>query len=176
MQRPSHYHKLWDRIFPNKWVLGLFLVLLFGIPRFILVLKSYVSGQSQWLSIVFTLMFFTPLLFDWFLDAAPGELGFSEELLFYSWQWGVAKPSEKLFRTAARRLSARGIDLRNTIYIGNDMLNDILPARSAGFQTALFAGDKRSLRLRRDDPRCANLKPDMILTDLIQLAELLDIR
>jgi putative hydrolase of the HAD superfamily len=128
------------------------------------------------MGIISNAQFFTPLLFDWFLDAAPGELGFSEELLFYSWQWGLAKPSEKLFRTAARRLSARGIDLRNTIYMGNDMLNDILPARAAGFQTALFAGDQRSLRLRRDDPRCTNLKPDMILTDLIQLVELFDIR
>jgi hypothetical protein len=63
MQSPSLYHKTWDRIFPNKWMLGLFLVLLFGIPRFVLVLQSYVSGQSQWVSIVFTLMLFTPLIF-----------------------------------------------------------------------------------------------------------------
>jgi len=57
------YRQGWNRIFPSKWMLGLFLVLLFGIPRFILVLKSYVSGQSQWVSIVFTLMCFTPLFF-----------------------------------------------------------------------------------------------------------------
>lgn len=63
MQSSAFYHRLWDRIFPNKWVLGLFLILLFGIPRFKLVLDSYVSGQSQWVSIVFTLMFFTPLIF-----------------------------------------------------------------------------------------------------------------
>ncbi len=63
MQSPSLYRWPWDRVFPSKWVLGIFLVLLFGIPRFILVLKSYVSGQSQWLSIVFTLMCFTPLIF-----------------------------------------------------------------------------------------------------------------
>jgi len=63
MQRTSFYHLLWEKIFPRKWVLGLFLILLFGIPRFILVLNSYVSGQSQWVSIVFTIMFFTPLLF-----------------------------------------------------------------------------------------------------------------
>lgn len=63
MQSSALYHRLWDRIFPNKWVLGLFLILLFGIPRFKLVLDSYVSGQSQWVSIVFTLMFFTPLIF-----------------------------------------------------------------------------------------------------------------
>lgn len=63
MQSSSHYHGIWERLFPNRWVLGLFLVLLFGIPRFILVLNSYESGQSQWVSIVFTLMCFTPLLF-----------------------------------------------------------------------------------------------------------------
>lgn len=128
------------------------------------------------MGIISNAQFFTPLLFEWFLDAGPGELGFSEELLFYSWQWGLAKPSEKLFRAAALRLSARGIDPHRTLYIGNDMLNDIFPARSAGFRTALFAGDKRSLRLRREDQRCNNLKPDIILTDLIQIAKLCDIR
>ena len=63
MPASALYHRTWDRLFPYKWVLGLFLVLLFGIPRFILVLNSYISGQSQWVSIVFTLMCFTPLLF-----------------------------------------------------------------------------------------------------------------
>ncbi len=63
MQSTSLYHQIWERIFPNKWVLGISLILLFGIPRFMLVLNSYVSGQTQWVSIVFTLMFFTPLIF-----------------------------------------------------------------------------------------------------------------
>lgn len=63
MHSSALYHKLWDSIFPSKWVLGFFLVLLFGIPRFILVLDSYESGQTQWVSIVFTLMCFTPLFF-----------------------------------------------------------------------------------------------------------------
>jgi putative hydrolase of the HAD superfamily len=53
--------------------------------------------------------------------------------------------------------------------VGNDMLNDIYPAKKLGFQTALFAGDARSLRLRTDDPRCRNLSADLILTDLEQL-------
>lgn len=63
MNAPLLYHKLWERLFPNKWVLGLFLVFLFGIPRVILVMKANVSGQTQWVSIIFTLMCFTPLLF-----------------------------------------------------------------------------------------------------------------
>jgi putative hydrolase of the HAD superfamily len=51
------------------------------------------------------------------------------------------------------------------------MLNDIYPAHKLGFQTALFAGDARSLRLRADDSRCLNLSADLILTDLGQLID-----
>jgi len=126
--------------------------------------------------IISNAQFFTPLLFHWFLDSDLIELGFSRELLFFSWQWGMAKPSIKLFKEAAGRLSCRGIEPGNVIYIGNDMLNDILPARTTGFRTALFAGDKRSLRMRSGDPRCSDLKPDMIITDLIQFAKLLNFR
>jgi len=53
------------------------------------------------------------------------------------------------------------------------MLNDILPAQRIGFKTALFAGDKRSLRLRPDDARCEDIVPDIIVTDLLQLVEYL---
>ena len=50
------------------------------------------------------------------------------------------------------------------------MLNDIhVPAR-LGFRTALFAGDKNSLRLRPDQDL---LPPDAIIGDLSQLLEAL---
>ena len=49
------------------------------------------------------------------------------------------------------------------------MLNDILPATKCGFRTALFAGDARSLRLRDQDSRVADITPDIIATDLAQL-------
>jgi putative hydrolase of the HAD superfamily len=124
--------------------------------------------------IISNAQFFTPLLFNWFLDSDLNELGFNPELLFFSWEWGIAKPSIKLFEEAADRLSGMGIARQEVFYVGNDVLNDILPAQATGFRTALFAGDKRSLRMRSGDPRCAGLKPDMIITDLIQLAELLN--
>lgn len=63
MSEETNYHKIWNRLFPKKWILGLFLIFLFGIPRFVLVLQSNVSGQSQFVSIIFTLMMFTPLIF-----------------------------------------------------------------------------------------------------------------
>ena len=121
------------------------------------------------MGIISNAQFYTPFLFEWFLNANPQELGFDPELLFYSFRYQVAKPSPVLFEMAAEKLKARGINPVEVLYLGNDMLNDIYPANATGFQTALFAGDRRSMRLRKDDPRCADLKPDLVLTDLGQL-------
>jgi len=51
--------------------------------------------------------------------------------------------------------------------------NDIAPSQQTGFQTILFAGDSRSLRLRTDDPGCNNVIPDLRITQLSQLASYL---
>ena len=80
-----------------------------------------------------------------------------------------AKPSPRIFDAARRRLSAMGIQPRHALFVGNDMRNDVLPAHRAGFKTALFAGDKRSLRRRKNDPDCRNAAPDLVLTDFNQL-------
>lgn len=129
--------------------------------------------QKMAMGIISNAQFYTPLLFEWFLNANPQELGFEPELLFYSFQYQVAKPSPALFEMAADKLMARGIHPIEVLYLGNDMRNDIYPAHAIGFQTALFAGDRRSLRLRKDDPRCTDLKPDLVVTDLIQLVKYL---
>ena len=130
---------------------------------------SACRSQSILMGIISNAQFYTPYLFKWFLDSDLKELGMDPELAVYSYRFEVAKPSLALFRFAVERLKAKGILPSDTLYIGNDMLNDIYPAKTIGFQTALFAGDKRSLRLRADDPRCKNLRPDIIITDLIQL-------
>ena len=62
-----------------------------------------------------------------------------------------------------------GINENETLYIGNDMLNDVYTAASCGLKTALFAGDKRSLRLRTDNPKVNGLSPDCIITELLQI-------
>ena len=77
----------------------------------------------------------------------------------------------ELFNAAAEVLSAYGIGPPEVLYVGNDMLNDILPASSVGFRTALFAGDARSLRRRQGDGRVARIVPDLVLTRLSQLQE-----
>ena len=121
------------------------------------------------MGIISNAQFFTPLLFEWFLDAGLESLGFHSDLVFLSYQVRHAKPSTKPFEQAAAAIRARGLETASALYVGNDMLNDIYPANQLGFQTALFAGDARSLRLRTDDSRCRNLSADLILTDLEQL-------
>jgi putative hydrolase of the HAD superfamily len=121
------------------------------------------------MGIISNAQFFTPLLFEWFLDAHVEQLGFDSELVFLSYQLGYAKPSLVPFRMAASAINAKGFDITAALFVGNDMLNDIYPAHHLGFQTALFAGDARSLRLRTDESRCADLSADLILTDLGQL-------
>ncbi len=137
-------------------------------------LGSMLSGCRQkglMMGIISNAQFYTPYLFIWFLDSDIENLGFDPALVFYSYRFEVAKPSTQLFEMAVDRLESKGIEPAAVLYVGNDMLNDIYPAHAAGFQTVLFAGDRRSLRLRTEDPRCANLSPDLVITDLGQLAQ-----
>lgn len=123
------------------------------------------------LGIVSNAQFYTPALFPALLGRTSEECGFDPNLQFYSYRHGFAKPGMPLFALAARALARRGIAPKEVLYVGNDMLNDIVPAARLGFQTALFAGDARSLRLRADDPRVAGTVATFVVTDLAQLAE-----
>lgn len=122
------------------------------------------------LGIISNAQFFTAYLFEWHLGKSPQALGFDPQLTFCSYQYGWAKPSRFLYRLADEKLQEMGISTNQTAYIGNDVRNDIAPAKDVGFQTVLFAGDARSLRLREDDPTCKNVRPDLRITHLNQLA------
>ena len=66
-----------------------------------------------------------------------------------------------------------GIDANDVVYVGNDMLNDISTARHLGLQTVLFAGDRRSLRLRKEENRqLQTCQPDAIITKLRELLQI----
>jgi putative hydrolase of the HAD superfamily len=113
-------------------------------------------------------------MFPAFLEKAHSEIGFDPDLCAWSFQLLEAKPSPNLFCGVVERLQHQyGISPEETIYVGNDKLNDIWPATQLGLKTALFAGDQRSLRLREDDTRCSNLEPDLIITELSQLPNLI---
>lgn len=136
-------------------------------------LESCVDALSseRVLGIVSNAQFFTPLLFPALMLRSLTEMGFAQEMQYYSYVFGVAKPSTELFQRALEPLAHQGIDAADALYVGNDMLNDIATASQVGMKTALFAGDRRSLRTRDGDPRVGNCRPDLILTDLSQLTE-----
>jgi putative hydrolase of the HAD superfamily len=125
------------------------------------------------LGIISNAQFFTPLLFPALLGHPLDELGFSAEMQYFSYQVGCAKPSPRLFDDALRALARQGIRPDQTVYIGNDMLNDISVPAAMGVRTVLFAGDLRSLRWRDDDPRVGAHAPDAVITNLAQLPECL---
>lgn len=144
----------------------------YPMPNLVEVLSTCQDSGMQ-LGIISNAQFYTLYLFKWFVGDWPQNLGFNPDLLFFSFQMGVAKPSLTMFEQAADQLAKRKIEPMAVLYVGNDMLKDIYPAKRIGFQTALFAGDARSLRWREDDPLCRNLKPDIVVTDLIQLINFL---
>ncbi|MDR2258570.1 MAG: HAD family hydrolase [Treponema sp.] len=124
------------------------------------------------LGIISNAQFFTPLLFAAFLGGLPEDLGFDPALLVYSFELGEAKPGARLFARAANRLAERGIPPAQCLFVGNDMLTDIYGAVSAGFRGVLFAGDRRSLRLREGDARIRGLKPSHVIRRLADLPPL----
>lgn len=121
------------------------------------------------MGIISNAQFYTPLILRWFLKEDLPGLGFEKDLLIYSFEAGVAKPSTRLFRLAAGQLKKMGILPETVLYVGNDLQKDILPAKQSGFQTTLFAGDARSLRPGYNDPAYKNLQADLVVTDLGQL-------
>ena len=121
------------------------------------------------LGIVSNAQFYTPELFPALLGASAEEWGFDSDLQYYSYRHGRSKPGPDLYRMAAESLGHRGIQPHQALYVGNDMLNDILPSSRVGFRTALFAGDGRSLRFREEDPRVEGIEPDIVLTGLGEL-------
>lgn len=113
--------------------------------------------------------FFTPLLLTTLLEQPLSEAGLAVDLQFYSYEHGWAKPSTYLYELARQQLQERGISPPQVLLVGNDMRNDVWPAARLGFRTALFAGDRRSLRWRRGDPDVADCRPDLVVVNLSEL-------
>lgn len=129
------------------------------------------GSANLMLGIISNAQFYTPLLFPALMQRTLKELAFSPEMQYYSYRYGMAKPGEFLYRQALAGLEEKGIKPSEMLYVGNDMLNDIMPAARVGFQTALFAGDRRSLRLRAGDSRVAGVVPDIVVKDLTRLVD-----
>jgi len=115
------------------------------------------------------------------LEALSGhtleELGLKDELLHWSFEEKMKKPGLTFYENFIKKLNSfdPAISPSEVLYVGNDMLKDIYPARELGMKTALFAGDQRSLKWRKEDERCKTLQPDLIITKFVHLVECVDI-
>ena len=81
------------------------------------------------------------------------------------------KPSERLFRAALTALTDRGLDSGQILHVGSRIAQDVLPAKRLGMKTGLFAGDKASLQATPEQLKEANHRPDVLLTELSQIAD-----
>lgn len=129
------------------------------------------KGLTQ--GIISNSQFYTPIVLEALTGHSLEELGFEKELLHWSFEENLKKPGLQFYKDFLEKLNDYNEHLSpaNVLYVGNDMLKDVYPAHHFGMKTALFAGDKRSLKWREDDDRCKHILPDLIISSLSQLKE-----
>lgn len=131
------------------------------------------SEKNLILGIISNAQFYTPILLNYFLTGTIVDSGgihlFSNKNLFFSYQYLRGKPDTFLFEKAKESLSRIPLSPEQILFVGNDMQKDIIPAKTTGFKTILFAGDRRSLRLHDINPESPETRPDAIITELSQI-------
>jgi FMN phosphatase YigB (HAD superfamily) len=108
--------------------------------------------------------------------SSQGEEGSLDDLLdpelrVLSYEQRSRKPAERLFRQALTVLGERGIEPEEVLHIGSRLALDVVPARKLGMKTGLFAGDKASLQATPEQLKEPASRPDVMLTELSQIAE-----
>ena len=96
---------------------------------------------------------------------------FDSQLRSLSYEVRARKPSERLFRHMLGALGQRGFKPEEVLHVGSRVDHDVVPARRLGFRTGLFAGDKASLKATPEQLREPASRPDVLLTELNQIAD-----
>jgi hypothetical protein len=94
------------------------------------------------------------------------------ELCTLSHEVRARQPSERLFRRALTSLADKGIAPDQVLHIGSRISLDVVPARRLGMKTGLFAGDKAALEATAAQLKEPQSRPDVLLTELPQIAEI----
>lgn len=84
---------------------------------------------------------------------------------------GGRKPSERLFKHCLTQLAAMKIKPDQVLHVGSRLMLDLAPAKKLGMRTALFAGDRNSLVAAPEQLKDPATRPNVLLTDLRQLTE-----
>lgn len=89
----------------------------------------------------------------------------------FSFELRAKKPSDRLFKAALAHFAKEGLTAEQILHVGSHLHHDIVPARKHGMRTALYAGDKNSLRATTEELKNKDLRPDVLITELPQLLE-----
>jgi putative hydrolase of the HAD superfamily len=106
-------------------------------------------AESIFCGIMSNAQFYTSMdLSLFFRDQSNDEIDdysrlFEHDFVFFSYEYGVAKPNKLLFRKLFDALYEYQILPSQALLVGNDLLSDIRPAQEAGMKTAFFTGDSR---------------------------------
>jgi len=130
------------------------------------------------LGIISNAQFYTPVILNFFMHGKLSDnevvAPFDPDITVFSYQHKRSKPDSLLFEILKEQCHRKyHINPSEILFVGNDMFRDIYPANRAGFKTALFAGDIKSLRLRKEKSETNGLDPDYIITELNQLLKIL---
>lgn len=132
------------------------------------------------LGIISNAQFYTPVLMNFFLTGKVEEKEtikyFDPALTVFSFIQLNAKPDLTLFKPVLKTLKEKyGVLPEQSVFVGNDVFKDLFPAKELGMKTVLFAGDKRSLRFRKEKKELEGFQPDAIITELNQLKKILNV-
>lgn len=97
---------------------------------------------------------------------------FDKNLRVLSCDVGGKKPSPRLFQQLVQAAAKLGVAPVQMLHVGSRIVEDIAPARKCGMRTALFAGDKESLQATTAQMKDSATRPDVLLTELTQITEI----
>jgi len=92
---------------------------------------------------------------------------FDKKLVFLSFELGYAKPGQKMFDLLKKELAIKKIKPEETLYIGNDLFEDVVGARKAGFKTGLVVNHNTEYR---KDMQLE--EPDFKIKDMLEIKKL----
>lgn len=136
-----------------------------------------IKSRGLWQGLLADAQSFTPLQLQRGLAAQMPTVRledlFDDDVRFLSCELRGRKPSERIFRKVQLAVQELGLAPEEILHIGNSVTRDLVPARRLGYRTALFAGDKNSLQATPEQLKDPSSRPDVLLTELSQLAEVI---
>lgn len=103
-----------------------------------------------------------------------GEVFYPDAVLI-SHELGIRKPSRSLYELIVDRLRVQRYQPEELLHISCRLETDLVPAKAIGMRTALLAAEKSGLQVTAAQLKDPATRPDRLLTDLSQIANLFGI-